>query len=217
VGTVYQTQNVELLANQFCDAEMFKSIAKELGKSFDNINDIIEYLIKNTDVYSAEGVWLDIIGKIVGQGREIDKTVKLSFFGFKENSNSAFGEARFWDGSESLSTTGVSILADPEYRKVIIARINYNYGDVTLTGITKSISLLFNTNVINIETRYNANISIYIGKSLTSNEINLSNSIDLILRAAGVSILRKLYGANVFGFAENGHLAFGNGPFVEEF
>jgi hypothetical protein len=215
VGTTYQQQNVNLLANQFSDATLFQDIAKELGKSFDNVNDILTYLIDNLDVYKAEGFLLDIIGVIVGQPRTIEHAVQLDFFGFKENSDKAFGEARFWDWQESL--TASSVLSDPEYRQVILARINYNHGDVTLTGIAESLSILFNTNNINVETRSNANISIYISKTLTSNEINLINAAGLIVRAAGVGFQHKLHGANVFGFKESGGLAFGNGPFVEEF
>ena len=217
VADIYQKQSVNLLANQFRDSATFHNIAKEISKSFDNVNDIVTYMIDNLDVYKAKGVWLDLIGTIVGQSREIPNAVLLDFFGFNGNSNKAFGLARFWDGSEPFTAT--SVLADAEYRKIILSRINYNYGDVTLPGIAESLSILFNTNKISVKTKSNANISIYLSIDLTQNEINLVNAAKLIIMSAGVGLFNNviLYGTNVFGFKKDGFLAFGQGPFVQEF
>lgn len=183
---IYKRQSVDLLLNQFCDSTFLHSLQTELGRSFDNVNDILCYLIENLDVYKANGFLLDIIGVIVGQNRNIPSGILLHYFGFLDNAHDAFGVSRFWDGSEPLGLT--TALADAEYRSMILARIIYNNGNTTLVGITESISILYNTTNIEVESRANAELYIRIYKNFTQAETDLINATGLLLRSAGVTI-----------------------------
>lgn len=185
-STIYQKQSEELLANQFTDAELLIKLNRQLNLSYDNVNDILCYLIANLDVYVAEGFILDIIGIIVGQNRKIPGGIVLDFFGFLENADKAFGEARFWNGSEPLGLT--TTLSDAEYRTLILARIVYNYGNITLTGISESISLLYNTINVIVESRANAELYIRIFKTFTKAETDLIAATNLLLAPAGVTL-----------------------------
>lgn len=186
MSIVFQQQNIDLLANQFSDSTFLASLLKQQGLAFDNVNDIAEYIIDQLDVYTAKGFMLDIIGKIVGQSRDIREGITLDFFGFIENGDKAFGVARMWDGVESLTLS--TSLADAEFRTMILARIAYNSGDVTLTGVAKSISILYGTNNIIVESRANAELYIRIFKDLTQAETDLINATNLLLRASGMTI-----------------------------
>ena len=186
MSTVFQQQNIDLLANQFSDSTFLASLLKQQGLAFDNVNDIAEYIIDQLDVYTAKGFMLDIIGKIVGQSREIREGITLDFFGFIENGDKAFGVARMWDGVESLTLS--TSLADAEFRTMILARIAYNSGDVTLTGVAKSISILYGTNNIIVESRANAELYIRIFKDFTQAETDLINATNLLLKASGMTI-----------------------------
>jgi hypothetical protein len=211
----------ELLANQFCDAADFKTWLSEMLRSYDNASDWLEYLEKNLDIYEARGYWLDLFGLIIGQSRTVPNAVLVDFFGFSDTAyvGQPFGEARFWDGDEPI--TASSTLSDPEYRIVLLAKIAFNYADVSLLGLAESLSILFNTTIIGVRRDGIANIEIYIGKDLTSTEIALINNLDLLPRAAGVSIDDKKYGvpSEIFGFIESpfGFAGFDVGGFVDEF
>jgi hypothetical protein len=211
----------ELLANQFCDAADFKTWLSEMLRSYDNAADWVEYLEDNLDIYKASGYWLDLFGLIIGQSRTVPNAVLVEFFGFSDTSyvGKGFGDGRFWGGVESI--TASSTLQDPEYRTVLLAKIAFNYADVSLPGLAESLSILFNTTIIGVRRDGIANIEIYIGKDLTSTEIALVNNLDLLPRAAGVSINEKKYGepSEIFGFIESpfGFAGFDVGRFVDEF
>ena len=219
MSTFYRDQ--ELLANQFCDAADFKTWLSEMLRSYDNAADWVEYVEENLDVYEAKGYWLDLIGLIVGQSRTVPNAVLVDFFGFSDTPyvGKGFGEARFWDGEEPI--TASSELADPEYRTVILAKIAFNYADVSLVGLAESLSILFNATNIGVRNDGIANIEIYIGENLTNTETALVSNLDLLPRAAGVSIDQKKYGvpSETFGFIESpfGFAGFDVGSFVNEF
>lgn len=218
MSTFYRNQ--DLLANQFCDSENFAIWLSEKMRSYDNAADWLEYLESNLDIYTAEGYWLDLIGLIVGQGRVVSNAVLVEFFGFLDTPSAlGFGEARFWDGEESLFAS--SVLADPEYRIVLLATVSFNFADVTLTGISESLSVIFNTNAVNVRNNGTANCDLYIGANLTTTQKQLISSLNLLPRAAGVSFDLKTSGApaETFGFSGTpyDYAGFGVGKFAEAF
>lgn len=185
MSTFYQDQ--ELLANQFCDGSDFGTWLKQKMLSYDNTADWLNYLYDNLDIYTAEGYWLDLLGLIIGQQRAVADAIPVVFFGFDDTPFAlGFGLARFWDGTEPL--TASSILADPEYRIVLLAKVAFNYADVTLTGIASSLSIIFETDNITVTNNGVGNIDIYIGKVLTITQQNLINVLDLLPRGAGISV-----------------------------
>ena len=185
MSTFYADQ--ELLANQFTEATSFDIWLRQKMFAYDNAAEWLDYALNNLDIYTAQGYWLDLLGLIIGQGRDVPDAIPIQFFGFVDTPFAlGFGEARFWDGQESL--TASSILADPEYRIVLLAKIGFNYADVTLTGITESLSIIFQTDDLTVTNNGTANIDIFIGKTLTITEQNLINVLDLLPRAAGISV-----------------------------
>ena len=184
MSTFYQDQ--ELIANQFCDAPNFAIWLEQKMLAYDNPADWLDYLYENLDIYKAQGYWLDLFGLIIGQSRIVSDAIPLDFFGFQSTVNGkAFGVARFWDGQEPLNAS--SILADPEYRIVLLAKIAFNYADVTLTGLASSLFMMLETTNITVTNNGDANVDIYIGRSLTDTEKALVSSLELIPVAAGIS------------------------------
>jgi len=218
MSTFYRDQ--KLLANQFCEGENFLVWLSEKMRSYDNAGDWATYLEENLDIYKAEGYWLDLIGRIVGQDRVVPEAILVEFFGFDDTPAAlGFGEARFWDGKEPLA--GSSVLSDPEYRTVILARIAFNFADVSLPGITESLTVIFDTTNVDVMNVGTAAIRIYIGKELTNTEKQLVNALGLLPRAAGVRIDFKSTGVpeETFGFADTpfNYAGFGVGKFAEGF
>lgn len=158
-STFYRDQ--QLLANQFTEGSSFAIWLDEKMRSYDNAGDWLQYLQDNLDIFIAKDHWLDVFGLIIGQSREISDAIPVEFFGFIETPFAAgFNQAPFWDGVSSL--TASSILADPEYRTILLAKIAFNYADVTLTGIASSLSIIFQTEDLTVTNNGVANIDISI-------------------------------------------------------
>ncbi|MAO24268.1 MAG: hypothetical protein CMJ25_26245 [Phycisphaerae bacterium] len=219
VSNFYRDQ--ELLANQFCESENFAIWLSEKMRSYDNAADWLLYVEENLDIYKAEKYWLDLIGLVVGQSRVVPNAIPLVYFGFGDTPyvGAGFGQARFWNGVEPLAAS--SILEDPEYRTVLLAKIAVNYADSSLIGIAESLSIIFNTSLIDVRKKGTAALSIYIAKNLTDNEKALINELDLLPSAAGVSIDKKSASIpeKTFGFGDSrfNFSGFGVGKFVGSF
>jgi Protein of unknown function (DUF2612) len=87
------------------------------------------------DLDTAIGAQLDVVGKWVGQSRSIGGVALVQFFGFADDPSALpFGElgspsvgGRYYELGEPTTTS--AILADPEYRQVLRAKIIQNdYG-----------------------------------------------------------------------------------------
>lgn len=184
MSTFYRDQ--QLLANQFCEGENFAIWLSEKMRAYDNAADWVEYLETHLDIYTAKGYWLDLLGRIIGQPRSINSVIPVDFFGFVGASGAqAFDAARFWNGSEPQA--GGTVLADPEYRLILLVKIAYNFANVTLTGITESVSIIFETDQITISNNGAGHFDIYVDKYLTSAEVAIFTTLSLLPVAAGVS------------------------------
>lgn len=145
------------------DLKRYNYTEEGLGKLIEqykssNIKDLITPFIKqvqdleqaNHDVYmrrcidKGEGVQLDIIGRIVGQPRELINVNLISYFGFLGAAQSnSFGDlndrgvgGRFRSVDENPN--GNIKFDDVDYRKVLKARIEKNYTDCSVESIIKS-------------------------------------------------------------------------------
>lgn len=216
MGTYYQKASKELIINQLRDSPNYVEMIRLLAEDFDDISDLYDY-ISRINVYNANGKWLDLIGYIVGVGRQIDVVILNTWFGFQGQPNIAgFGMAPMFDGSQP--STGSSILSDGDYRRVILAKVAKNFGDVSEPGIVTAIQNIINSNDVTIQNMGNASFRIYLGDMLDENTRNLFSAIDIIPRAAGVKLDGLYYRPRpeTFGFADQGLQGFGVGSFVEE-
>lgn len=206
------------VATQFTESAKFLStlsalcgVAQELETALLEVRDI-------TDIDTARGVQLDIIGDIVGVSRVIPDAVTLPFFGFEDGGGQTFGEesadgigARFRDELESYTTT--TSLSDPEYRFVIRAKIVKNHAHGTVDDILRGLAYLFpNTNSF-VEDNGGMAIGIAIGRALTVVEKILVKDLDMLPRPAGVRISWYVtFDSDFLGFSDQP----GAVPFAEE-
>lgn len=205
------------IINQLGDSPNYENVLRWMGESFDNIEDILFY-ISQINIYNAEGVWLDLIGDIVGQSREIPNGIQFEYFNFFEYPNAlGFDNGRFYRDGDPL--TDSSILPDDEYRQVILARIARNYGDISEIGVVTGLQNIVNTNSIFIQTSTGGGaFEVYIGEALPTNTKAIIANLDIIPRGAGigVSVITSGPTDSVFGFAEFGFAGFDTGNWVEE-
>lgn len=175
-------------------------LAKNSGTRAQSIEDIAWELLWNLDTDSANGVWLDYLGKKVGQSRTYSPTIEGAFT-FGGTSAEGFGAGKFLSSALTGPSTKVA-RSDANFRNAIKEKIIENNTDCSLDELIQACKLLYNALIVNINENYPAGISsIYMyGASL----IQSSNANAEIKRMmpAGVS-LGNVYFKNIYNLFKN--------------
>lgn len=215
MSTFYQESSLQLIENQLRESPKYIEVIRLLAEDFDEASDIYDYIAKNINVMNARGVWLDLIGDIVGVSRVFEKEIQPVFFGFSDQPNTTgFGQARFKEPEDK--TTASSVLNDDDYRVVIIAKIARNYGDVSEIGVATSVLNMTQAESVLIYQDGPATFSVYVLGLISDNIKSILTGTDLIPRAAGVKVNLFFPGdMDIFGFADQpGMKGFGVGSFI---
>ena len=189
------------LIGQFDDKPILLAILSALGEEMDTLNAVFDDLKNKRWIDTGEGVQLDGIGRIVGRNRQIDKAVAVPFFGFQgQIGTKGFEQARFRDSNESWLAS--YNLEDAEYRLILWAKVAKNISDGTAEDTITSLKFIFDAPYVVLEEMGNAKIAIGIGRRLLQSDILLADAVDLLIRAGGVGVLRKVFFDydNYFGF-----------------
>lgn len=141
-----------------------------------DLEKVFKDLLQLRSIDTAFGEQLDVIGRIVGQPRELIGTNLLSYFAFVGWDNAeTFGDLD--NGSVggfffSLGTplTGSTFLNDEQYRLFIKAKILKNTTLATPEQFLYFVSFVFGANVNNVLAESNAAFTIMVGKELNSFE-----------------------------------------------
>lgn len=215
MSTFYQESSLQLIENQLRESPNYIEVIRLLAEDFDEASDICDYIAKNINVLNARGVWLDLIGDIVGVSRVFEKEIQPVFFGFDDQPNTTgFGQARFRELDDK--TTASSVLNDDDYRVVIIGKIARNYGDVSEVGVATSVLNMTQADNVLVYQSGPATFSVYVIGLISDNIKSILNGTDIIPRAAGVKMNLFFSGDdNIFGFADQLEIkGFGVGHFI---
>ena len=215
MSTLYQESSLQLIENQLRESPNYIEVIRLLAEDFDAANDIYEYIARNINIMNAGGVWLDLIGDIVGVSRVFDKEIQPTYFGFSDQTNvTGFGQARFREPNDK--TTSSSILNDDDYRVVIIGQIARNYGDVSEVGVATSVLNMTHADNVLVYQTGPATFSVYVIGMISDNIKSILTGTDIIPRAAGVKMNLFFSGDdNIFGFADQLEIkGFGVGHFI---
>lgn len=215
MSTFYQESSLQLIENQLRESPNYIEVIRLLAEDFDEASDIYDYIAKNINVMNARGVWLDLIGDIVGVSRVFEKEIQPVFFGFDDQPNTTgFEKARFREPDDK--TTASSVLNDDDYRVVIIGKIARNYGDVSEVGVATSVLNMTQADTVLVYQNGHATFSVYVIGLISDNIKSILTGTDLLPRAAGVKVNLFFSGdADIFGFADQpGMKGFGVGHFI---
>ena len=207
-----------LVINQLGDSPSYNQILQWLADNYDRLQDILNY-VQTVNVYEARGVWLDLIGAIVGQSREIPEAIFFEYFGYRtQPSVTGYGRARYRRTGDPLTSS--SVLPDDEYRQVILARVTRNWGDISETGIVEGLQSIINTNQIFIKRQNGGGqFSVYIGTNISSNTRAIISSLDIIPRGAGIGmdVVSSGLPAKTFGYRSQnqGFAGYGVGSYAQ--
>jgi hypothetical protein len=141
IGTISAFDVFDTIIAQYANSTRLTSIltsyadAMDMTENFDNFYDFI------WNVDTAQGVGLDIWGRIVG----VSRTLGISpgtFFGFQEaDSWTGFGQGIFYSGAGGI--TNNIVLDDPSFRLLILAKAASNICDGSIPAVNAILLALF--------------------------------------------------------------------------
>jgi len=171
----------------------------------------IELFYKNiVDIETAQGVGLDIWGRILGIGRNLDIEETDGWFGFAEADYEPFGYGPFWDGAIITQQTP---LADDAYRVLLMWKALANIATADAASLNALLQGLFAGQEIVVRERDVMEIELYIYFQLEPYQKAILDSFGLMGRGAGVGMTWTEIPLPVFGFAEADYEPFNQAPF----
>ena len=175
-------------------------LAQNSGTRAQYLEDTAWELLWNLDIDTANGVWLDYLGKKVGQSRTYSPTVEGAFT-FGGTTAEGFGEGKFLSSALTGPSTKVA-RSDANFKNAIRAKIIENNTDCSLDELIQACKLLYNASLVRVNESYPAGISsIHMyGSSLIQS--NNANSEIKKMIPAGVC-LTNVYFQNVYNLFKN--------------
>lgn len=208
-----------LITSEHKDRPKYRAMVDAVSSAFAGCYDLAQQMPALFDLDAAEGAQLDVIGEWVGQSRLIPNVLVVQFFGFEgepaaltygEEGNPSIG-GRFYGEGEPIS--GSTVLADPEYRTIIKAKIVRNNAKGQTADIVRALNFMFSAPAV-IDDPGTMAIGVAIGRQLTLVERAIITELDILPRPSGVRIAWRGY------YNGNGYLGFegqpGAAPFAEE-
>lgn len=129
--------------SQYVNSPTINALIGSFNEWIDPATDLDAFYDLIWDVDTAQGVGLDIWGRIVGVGRVLN-VASGSYLGFAETldttSETPFNQAPFWAGG---STTNNFALSDDGFRVLILAKALSNISDGSIPGTNQVLLNLF--------------------------------------------------------------------------
>ena len=197
------------IALQYYESANFRAYITALLQHSIEIEAIFQKMALQVDIDIAEGINLDVIGIIVGRSRIIPLAIPVGFFGFLDQPGVLpYGEegvvgvgGRFRDESEPAFAS--SVLADPEYRLLLKAKIIKNHSKGYFEDSLAGLNMLFQSPAV-VSSLGIMTMQIAVGRELQYWEQVILKDLDLISRPVGVLIDQfVMYDSeSYFGFSD---------------
>lgn len=213
---LFTDQYKKLLIIQYSDKPKALAHIENIIGELEKVYDLANLFESAFDVDQALGKQLDIIGKIVGISRRVPFTVPKNYFGFSDNTSTAYPmddkftpivAYPFKNKFEIPYSTGE--LNDNDFRFFIKAQIIKNYVRTTMIDEDKlslqdAIDYLFDNKGYVVD-KQDMSLTIYINNTFNFDMIQYIKQLDLIPRPQGVeyeTIISYVDG-ETFGFGAN--------------
>lgn len=197
---------LELLISQWSGAPALRGFLQALlDAKRKGVLEPLAYIESNDDLGSAEGVWLDNIGQLLGLERPaVDATSRSKRFGF-DDAGSSFDSVRY-EGVEALPVLAPA--GDDLYRRLLRARgwALVSVGDI---GQFERAALAVDPNAV-VTDELNMQIRVRTNRE---EDMRLADSTRALPRPTGVRL--RIVGGGLFGFDDAG-LGFDLGRFANE-
>lgn len=170
------------VTEQFKEKDVFDRYLQLMLNSQIEIQNTIRDLMQLRDIDTAVGAQLDVIGRIVGQERELVAAELYEYFGFQgavgAQSMGQYGTALGGYFKSENTPAGKNVpLDDDNYRKYIKAKIFKNITASTPEEFISVVNLIFNTTQAYVLEGEEAQFTLYFGRPITEFEKSLLNYI----------------------------------------
>jgi len=211
-----------LIILQYADKPKARQTIETWASEWEGIYEFARSFEVEFDLDTAWGDRLDKIGKIVGQGRIIERGYAKKYFGFEGMLNAkTFGEGPFF---RILRDSGFekTVLSDEQYRFFIRAKIAKNIASARLSsasgdhGLQETIDFLFKSSAFVVDNK-DMTLTIYIDESYDLDQLRIIRDENLLPSPQGVGYKTFIQytESGTFGFANNPNAkGFGMGKFA---
>lgn len=128
--------------SQYASSPMFQGWLNSFSDRMLEVCDAYKTLEIFFQIDSASGKWLDLLGVIIGQPREVVDGAAINFFAFEniDPLTSGLSVGKFWNGVPVVP--GNVLVDDITYRKLIKARAFKNAAGASIEDIITAVFLL---------------------------------------------------------------------------
>ena len=162
------------------------------------------------NIETAQGIGLDIWGRILGIGRLLDVEDAGEWFGFLEADYDPFNVSPMWDGSR---TTIQTELADDAYRYLLMWKALANISTADAASLNNLLLGLFPGMDVVVHEVGPMAIELYVFFPLEPYQRAVLDAYGLFAKGAGVGFNWCEIPEPVFGFNEAGYEPFDTAPF----
>lgn len=207
---------IDLLILQYRNLPKAEQTIEALASKYEELYNVMNDFETAFDIDTAEGVQLDILGKIIGISRIVPFAVPKNYFGFNDNTTTAYPmddkflnvvTYPFKNKFEIPYSTGE--LNDYQYRlfikvKIIKNNVKARMIDSSKLSLQDAIDFLFENKAYIVD-NYNMSLNLYIDSTFDFNLIQYITQLDLIPRSQAVNYktIISYNDGSTFGFGVN--------------
>jgi hypothetical protein len=193
------TQALSRLLNQYSDATRIIDLLTDIFARIEDSNDILDDLLNLRDLDSATGVWLDVLGVIVGVERPYKELSSAFIFTFKSNPadpddpDKAFYDpggptGGYYQSYEGLRDPSGDLADDTEYRKLVKAKALANHVVGTIDDIALFIHGAFGV-VSDVQDPISGEVEVELASALSQSERRAVEQLAPLLAGVNLTII----------------------------
>lgn len=199
------------LLSQYANSPVLISLMSTFSQAVDPSSKIDDFYTDVWNINTASGYGLDIWGRIVGVGRNLD-IIPTGDFGFLEGAGQSLGFGPFYDSA--LKSANFE-MGDDLFRTVILAKARANISGASAPQVNLVLENLFPGVRCYVSDTGGMTATAVFEAILSPVQRAILEQTGVVQRPAGVSYftLSGITQASRFGFAEGGYAPFGSGTF----
>lgn len=207
----------QTMLSQYANSPILNRLIANVTSAFDPSANLQNFYDYYWNIYTAEGVGLDILGRIVNVAREIQVPVSSKFTGFKDSLTPGdwqpLGQAPWRSAYENVTNTYT--LPDAAYRVLILVKAMANISDGSARSLNALVSTLFaGRGKAYVQDTGNMTMNYVFEFQLTNTELAIVSQSGAFPHPAGVAVSIVINAPNDYlSFQEASGNPFGSGVF----
>ena len=200
----------ETIQSQYAASPTIRALAESARIRITPDADIALFYRCIFDIATAEGVGLDIWGRILGIGRFVDVEEAQDWFGFNTADYDPLDTSPFYAGA---GVTRRYALSDDAYRQLLLWKAMANIATADAASLNHLMAALFPGQDIVVHEWGVMALELYIFFPLMPWQRAILRNYGLLAKGAGVGLKWVEIPSPVFGFAEADYEPFDTAPF----